>query len=159
MTSSMTHSSSPAPDRPTPPVSRRKFIAVSSATLAAGNLMATTVRAAESAAGSKLALFGGDKAITTPPSRRIRWGMGIKSMLMNYAEASGTATAAEVSAGSAKTVYTINDRKHFARDHAHHQRHRSGRSEIPALPTEHVSWLFRGVHSCSRMVIIIPPSP
>ncbi|MBI4625677.1 MAG: DegT/DnrJ/EryC1/StrS family aminotransferase [Verrucomicrobia bacterium] len=60
--------------RPASVVSRRGFLAASSAALITGSLAATTTKAAESAAGSKLALLGGDKAVRIPPTPKIRWG-------------------------------------------------------------------------------------
>lgn len=59
---------------PAPVVSRRDFIAASSAAMVAGSLGATVTVAAEPASGSKLALLGGNKAVKAAPKQRIRWG-------------------------------------------------------------------------------------
>lgn len=58
--------------RPASVVSRREFLAASSAALVAGHLDATKSNAAQSAA--KLAVNGGEKAVKTAVKRARRWG-------------------------------------------------------------------------------------
>jgi perosamine synthetase len=56
----------------TPGISRRKFLAASSATLVSGTLANST--AAESSGASKLALHGGEKTVKQSAKLPIRWG-------------------------------------------------------------------------------------
>jgi perosamine synthetase len=60
--------------RTAPVVSRREFLAASSAALVASSICPTAANAAASSADTKLALLGGSKAVKTPPTQRIRWG-------------------------------------------------------------------------------------
>jgi perosamine synthetase len=70
----MKKNSSTPPAASMPAVSRRDFVALSSVALLAGGPMSMTAKAAESTAGAKLALLGGDKAVKVPPTKRLRWG-------------------------------------------------------------------------------------
>lgn len=69
-----------APESPASPVSRREFLAVSSAALVAGGA-ASGARAAEAAVGEELALDGGPKAVTTRPAKQPRWGQPEREQL------------------------------------------------------------------------------
>ena len=67
------HPHSPS-SRPASVVSRREFLATSSAALLAANLDAAPAAAAEPATTPKLALNGGEKAVTHKTKLGIRWG-------------------------------------------------------------------------------------
>lgn len=58
----------------TNPVSRRGFLAASSAALLAGQVASPAAPAAAPAADGKLAVLGGTKAVKTPPKQGPRWG-------------------------------------------------------------------------------------
>ena len=63
----------PAPAQSVPVVSRRDFLAASSAALATGGLV-TPPASAASASAEKLALHGGEKSVKPPPPLKNRWG-------------------------------------------------------------------------------------
>src|SRR5437879_11923040 len=61
--------------RGSPRITRRKFLAASSATLMVGALdPAKSAAAEESVSGPKLALNGGEKAVKLTPKLAVRWG-------------------------------------------------------------------------------------
>src|SRR5438034_448070 len=60
--------------RPPSLVSRREFLAASSAALIAGTLAPVSSEAVESSSAPKLALNGGEKAVKQSPKLPIRWG-------------------------------------------------------------------------------------
>ncbi len=56
-------------------LSRRRFLAASSGALVAGSVYGQDAKdGKDAAAGTRLALHGGPKAVTTPPPKLVRWG-------------------------------------------------------------------------------------